>query len=149
MDHEFLYQPEWDGWLWHTLAQRIYFRGKQELCKRTNRPMKYNYDRIWKRILHSAEGSADQNVFYSGFVAYDDSPRRGRKGRIVMHESPSKLEKYLGKLLKLSARQNKEYVFLTAWNEWGEGAYLEPDKTNGMAYLEAVKKAVVSVSEQG
>lgn len=148
MEHEFLYQPEWDGWLWHTLAQRLYFRGKQELSKRMNRPMKYNYDRIWKRVLRSAEDSADQDVFYSGFVAYDDSPRRGRKSRIVTHESPAKLEKYLSRLLKLSARQDKEYVFLTAWNEWGEGAYLEPDTTNGKAYLEAVKKAVDSAAAE-
>ena len=47
-------------------------------------------------------------------------------------------------MLEISERQGKEYVFLTAWNEWGEGAYLEPDEENGYAYLEALKRAVDS-----
>lgn len=148
MDYAFLYQPEWDGWLWHTLPQRLYFRLKQEWSKRTGKPMKYHYDAIWKRILKSAEKCDAQDVFYSGFVAYDDSPRRGQKGRIVTNESPAKLEKYLTQLLRCSAEQDKEFVFLTAWNEWGEGAYLEPDTTHGYAYLQAVKNALQNAAAQ-
>ena len=63
------------------------------------------------------------------------------QGKIVTGESPEKFENYLRELLKISNAQNKEFVFLTAWNEWGEGAYLEPDKDYQYAFLEAVKKA--------
>ena len=38
-------------------------------------------------------------------------------------------------------------VLITAWNEWGEGAYLEPDENEEFAYLEALKKAINDVNK--
>lgn len=100
-----------------------------------------DYDKQWKSILSDAKRANDK-TFLSGFVAFDDTPRRGRRARIVRGGSPEKFRKYFGELLKISNEQNKEYAFVTAWNEWGEGAYLEPDETNGYAYLEALKSAI-------
>ena len=104
-----------------------------------------DYDYYWQRIIKNAK-HADNNTFLSGFVDYDDTPRRGENARIMNGVSVEKFEKYIYQLLKISKNSNKEYVFITAWNEWGEGAYLEPDEKNGFAYLEALKKAIDRVN---
>ena len=36
----------------------------------------------------------------------------------------------------------KNYIFIFAWNEWGEGGYLEPDTLNKYGYLENMYKAL-------
>ncbi len=102
----------------------------------------YDYDSIWNCLLKNARKGND-STFYGAFIDYDDAPRRGKLGaKIVNGSTPEKFEKYFSELVKISAIQNKDFIFLTAWNEWGEGAYIEPDNAIGYAYLEAVKNSL-------
>ena len=60
-----------------------------------------------------------------------------------MKSAPQKFEKYLKKLFHKIEMSNKmNVVFLTAWNEWGEGSYLEPDAISNYSWLEALEKAI-------
>lgn len=143
----FTYEPPYHGWYSRTFAERVAKRILKELRAKINKPLICDYDKIWKRIIGFADKCKDENLYYGAFVGYDDSPRRGGKGTIVKGESPEKFERYMKKLLDISSGQRKEFVFITAWNEWGEGAYLEPDTVNGMAYLDALRRSVCEKRE--
>ena len=75
---------------------------------------------------------------------YDHSPRSGNRF-IIIHNS---LPKYFGNLCKYvfekeSVRNHSEnLVFIKAWNEWGEGNYLEPDLKYGHGYIDELKKSI-------
>lgn len=138
-DAAFIYQP---------LAQ---WKVKQGLQIRIKRLLRINqvkpklklidYDKAWKRIIRQAKKCKGKNIFYSGLVRYDDTPRQGNRANIFINSSPEKFENYFKQLYQLACRDEKEILFLTAWNEWGEGAYLEADEQYGFSYLEAFRRA--------
>jgi hypothetical protein len=102
-------------------------------------PKFVDYGDIWEEILTR---QIEKNVYSGGFVDYDDSPRRGKQSVIVRGGNAIKFYKYFSKLYSKCYENNDEFIFITAWNEWGEGAYLEPDKSQGFAYLNAIKRSI-------
>lgn len=101
----------------------------------------YSYDWAWKKILQMKPSS--EKVIPGAFVDWDNTPRYGGKGSFYTGVTPKKFEYYLSRQLK-NARNvyHSEYLFLFAWNEWGEGGYLEPDSKWGFGMLEAISQAL-------
>lgn len=104
-----------------------------------------DYDEACQRTL-SQEHS--ENEWRCMFVNYDDTPRRHEKGIVYQGSTPQKFGKYLQATLVKSKNEKSRYVFINAWNEWGEGNYLEPDKKYGYEYLQAVRNALDKKYEQ-
>ena len=98
----------------------------------------FDYQDTWDEII-SREGYSGVHTFYSGVSGYDDTPRRGKCGECLIHNTPKIFEDNLRKLMIKSAACGNEFLLINAWNEWGEGMYLEPDEQNGFAYLEAIQ----------
>ena len=66
---------------------------------------------------------------------FDHSPRSRQKGIILTESTPEKWGALLKKIIEKGTSRKDNFVFLKAWNEWGEGNYLEPDKEYGRQYL--------------
>lgn len=100
----------------------------------------FDYDDMWKTLLKTP-ALKNCTTFFEGMANRDDTPRRGSNGIIAENFSIDKFCDYMTQLYKKSIILGNEFVFINAWNEWGEGMYIEPDEEHRFAYLEAVKKA--------
>ncbi|WP_442718214.1 glycosyltransferase WbsX family protein [Treponema sp.] len=100
----------------------------------------WDYEFVWK-MNNRLRPFGDIPNYAGGFVKYDDTPRRGTDALYIKNASPDLFEKYLQKQVEISKVLFKtEFLFLDAWNEWGEGNYLEPDVHHEYAYLDVVKR---------
>lgn len=116
--------------------------------KRINNVKTYVYDDVWKNIL-STNAVSGIRTYYGGIVDQDDTPRRGKLGFCLTGVTPEKFGEYLFGLAVKNMAAGNEFLFIDAWNEWGEGNYLEPDRNNGYKYLEHVSEVVKACNVEG
>lgn len=131
----------------HFIEQHFKFDARSVVLTKHGRSLNfYDYDEVWKKILD--EPDIFSSMIASAFVDWDNTPRRGKRGSVILGGSPEKFEKYLELLInKSKANFQTDLLFIFAWNEWAEGGYLEPDETNGYGYLNAIKKALINTNE--
>lgn len=75
-------------------------------------------------------------------IGWDSNPRFPVKEQeLIVHNKPQYFQQYLQKAKEYIDQHpgQPRLITINAWNEWAEGSYLEPDKKNGFAYLEAVR----------
>jgi lipopolysaccharide biosynthesis protein len=105
----------------------------------------YDYD----DLIRSASGTTPAGYVRYPCVApgWDNTARRPVGARIVRGSTPEKYEAWLRQAISRpvpEASDDEDLVFINAWNEWAEGAYLEPDTRWGDAYLRATRSALDS-----
>jgi hypothetical protein len=104
-----------------------------------NKIFTLNYDKIWNDIINRKPA---EKTFLGAFPSWDNSPRKNKRATIISGSTPTKFKNYLSKQIAKSIERKSDLLFINAWNEWAEGAYLEPDETNKFGYLEAVRDAL-------
>ncbi len=105
---------------------------KEKLLERRI-PIRHIYEGIAKREYKENE--------YPGLLAgWDNTPRRGYKGLVYTGSNPALFGEVLLKLKKKTEGRKNDFVYINAWNEWGEGAMIEPAKHFGKGYLEEIKR---------
>ena len=80
---------------------------------------------------------------------WDNEPRRPGKGRVYLYASPQAYGDWLLQEIRSYSSQtalSERLVFVNAWNEWAEGAVLEPDTRLGYANLDATRRAMLAAA---
>lgn len=120
--------------------QKIY----RVVKKKTKTTEYQDFDNIYNMLLKKNRTYDGRVIIQGCFPAWDNTPRRGNKGAMVVKgATPEKFRNYFKELLKCKRKDvSKNYILINAWNEWGEGAILEPSKKDGFKYLEFISNVL-------
>lgn len=102
-----------------------------------------NYEKIMQHFF--APEDSWQNVYPSIFPQWDRTPRAGNSEGVYVNATPTTFKKHIQDALNVIKNKDMEHriLFLRAWNEWGEGNYVEPDLKYGHGFLDAIKETIV------
>ena len=102
----------------------------------------FDYEEAWPILSRS------DPVLYRRYetvcTGWDNSPRTNERGWLLHNSTPEAYEAWLRQAIDRVSDEPRDHrlVFLNAWNEWAEGAHLEPDKRHDHGYLEATRRAL-------
>ena len=103
-----------------------------------------DYDAVWETILHLP---LSRRMIPCAFPDWDNTPRTN-SGLMFLNAGPAKFGRYVSRLCrKIRGKNRPPLLFVNAWNEWGEGAYLEPDEKYHDAALRALSQALKEQEE--
>lgn len=95
-------------------------------------------------LVHAAASPTIHPVTLPGIMPrWDNTARTGGRANIFINSTPGAFRLAARFALDQAAAlpPDQRLVFVNSWNEWGEGAMLEPDRLHGHAYLEALRQA--------
>jgi lipopolysaccharide biosynthesis protein len=115
----------------------------------TVKPLSENFETTvydWRIFVARSENYVDPGykLFRSVTPSWDNTARKKNKGIVFENSCPKIFEKWITNAF-VDASTNRindeKIVFVNAWNEWAEGAHLEPDKRYGFAWLNSILNA--------
>jgi glycosyltransferase involved in cell wall biosynthesis len=109
----------------------------------------YRYDDVVDISLK--ESKPVYPLIKTAVPSWDNDARRQGNGLVLIDSTPQKYQAWLGELVERAVQNpffGEPLVCVNAWNEWCEGAYLEPDLHYGCAYLNATARALVGKAQE-
>ena len=104
-----------------------------------------------KKVLNNGKHlkSIAKKTFRCVCAGWDNSPRKAYKGALVFEMKPDDFKVWLTDSItwtRNNLNTDEQIVFIDSWNEWAEGAHLEPDQYYGYAYLQATKDVLEKIN---
>ncbi|SDJ05690.1 Lipopolysaccharide biosynthesis protein [Paraburkholderia steynii] len=103
----------------------------------------------WTHYLEKSYNYETPNyrLFRGVTPSWDNEARKPGRGTVFLGSTPRLYEEWLFNAASYTVAKvdnpDERLVFINAWNEWAEGAHLEPDRKYGYAWLQATNNALV------
>jgi glycosyltransferase involved in cell wall biosynthesis len=110
------------------------------------------YDYTELAAASAAAPDPDFPLIKTAAPGWDNEPRREGKGLALHGATPAAYQTWLESLIARAAKTpflGEPLIAVNAWNEWAEGAFLEPDIHFGAAFLNATARAVSGAPRPG
>lgn len=103
---------------------------------------KYDYGKIIDNFYSPFDMRED--VYPQLLAGWDRSPRSGRNAIIYYNNTPKEFRRAVENAIRCVENKQPEHriIFLNSWNEWGEGAYMEPDLKYGKAFIQTLRSVL-------
>lgn len=113
------------------------------MAKMFGRPLVIEHKKILPYLITDLERRKD--VILTITPNWDHTPRSGKGGFVVNNSTPEIFREHVRSIIDLTKQKdsNDNLIILKAWNEWGEGNYVEPDLKYGKSFLEVLKEVVL------
>jgi glycosyltransferase involved in cell wall biosynthesis len=110
-------------------------------------PTKKDYFESYEKVIESSLSGHEvfQKTILSVCPDWDNSPRRAKNAHILIGSTPEKFEYWFAKAMEITKKKYKEkkiiepFIFINAWNEWAEGAVLEPSIHEEDLYIKKIR----------
>ena len=105
----------------------------------------YRYDYPATVVEFAARDSVPYARYPAVFPSWDNTARQPSYGSSFERATPAAFTAYIeAKIEEIRNFHDGEerLLFINAWNEWAEGAHLEPDTLHGHRWLEALRDAI-------
>jgi lipopolysaccharide biosynthesis protein len=82
---------------------------------------------------------------------WENEARKPGRGIALANSSPGAYKAWLKEICiytRANFEPHERFIFINAWNEWSEGAYLEPDQRYGYAFLKATSEAIIETENE-
>jgi lipopolysaccharide biosynthesis protein len=105
-----------------------------------------NYSQLVEAIIKENATGQVVPLYKTCMMQWDNSSRRKNGFISFVNYSLTALYKWLVYNIEYTRQHNEhKYMFINAWNEWAEGAYLEPDEEFGYTNINTVSRALYGI----